>query len=45
MDAKIKHTIFIVTKIKTKYLGLILRIHVQDIHVLQRNDERNQAPT
>lgn len=28
MDAKIKHRIFIVTKIKMKYLGLNLRIHV-----------------
>lgn len=28
IDAKIKHTIFIMTKIKTKYLGLILTMHV-----------------
>ena len=28
IDAKIKYTIFIMTKIKTKYLGLILTMHV-----------------
>ena len=28
IEAKIKYTIFIMTKIKTKYLGLILTMHV-----------------